>query len=153
MIPLTVAQTLLWEVAQCVKALSEVLQLGPGSTSFPLDLCWTFSYGLQVTFQAVWKGCSGFVFVCLPITSHILLKVNFRSGHKRRHKGSTCSFLSASFFYLKNSCNARLGLSHLNSTAGALWFVSTAYLFSEYLLWVLVPAWIYYQYSITKIKK
>lgn len=48
-IPLIVAQTLLLEVAQCVKALSESLQLGPGSASFFLDLCWTVGYGLQVT--------------------------------------------------------------------------------------------------------
>lgn len=65
------------------------------------------------------------LFSCfLPSTSYILLKVNFHSGYKLRHKGSTCNFLSASFFYLKNSsCNAILVLSHLNSSLIYCWVI------------------------------
>lgn len=80
------------------------------------------------------------LFSCfLPFASYILLEGNFCSEYKL--KGSTCNFLSASFFFnLKNSSyNTMLVLSHLNSSLSILlghtsWIVSTAYLFFKYLL-------------------
>lgn len=110
-IVLTVAQTLLREVARsgvaqeasCV--LLDQLRL-KASRSAPVlppqlvDLCPSLGRGLQVN-QVVRRDAQVLFLCFLPFTSYILLKVNCRCGCKLRHKGSTCNFLSASFFLFK----------------------------------------------------
>ena len=145
-----VAQTLLREVARsgvvqrASCALLDRLRLKASGLGLVLPPCsWTSVRRSAKAFKRtrLFRRDAQVFFSCfLPFTSYILLKVNFRSGYKLRHKGSTCNFLSASFFYLKNSnYNAMLVLSHLNGSLNILlgrtsWIVSTAYLFFKYLL-------------------
>lgn len=147
---LRVAQTLLREVARSGAAqrpscvLLDRLRLQGSGLGPVLPPCsWTSVRRSAKAFKwtRLFRRDAQVLFSCfLPFASYILLKVNFRSGYKLRHKGSTCNFLSASFFYLKNSsCNAVLVLSHLNSSLNILlghtsWIVLTAYLFFKYLL-------------------
>lgn len=79
----------------CLKASSLGLVLPPSS--------WTFVGPLAMAFRSprLSQRDAQVLFLCLPFTSCILLKVNFRPGYKLRRKGSTCSFLSASFFLFK----------------------------------------------------
>lgn len=107
----TVAQALLREVAQsgvaqwASCALLNRLHLKAFSLALVLPPCsWTSVRPSAKAFKRtrLSRRDAQVLFLCfLPFTSYILLKVNFRSGYKLRHKGSTCNFLSASFFLFK----------------------------------------------------
>lgn len=99
----------------------------PAWAWFSLPACWTSVHRSAKAFKwtrLFWRDAQVLFSCFLPSTSYILLEVNFHSGYKLRHKGSTCNFLSASFFYLKNSsCNAILVFSHLNNSLIYCWVI------------------------------